>query len=61
MTKEIRDFHIADLYEQIQAIDRTIQVYRQTGLDAIAISVIKQCNIRKKEFVDRLNHIHKQP
>jgi predicted flap endonuclease-1-like 5' DNA nuclease len=60
MTKQIRDLHIADLYEQIQVIDRTIQVYIQTGLDSVAISVIKQCNIKKEEFVERLNHIRKQ-
>ena len=60
MTKEVIDIHIADVLERVQSVERLINMYQQSGDDVIAMSVIKQYNIRKAEFVERLNHLRKQ-
>jgi hypothetical protein len=61
MTKEVRDYLIEDLVEQVQSVDGVIRVYVQTGVDAIAISMIRQYCFRREEFVERLNHIRNKP
>jgi predicted flap endonuclease-1-like 5' DNA nuclease len=60
MTKEVIDIHIADVLERVQSVERLINMYQKSGDDVIAMSMIKQYNIRKAEFVERLNHLRKQ-
>jgi hypothetical protein len=61
MTKEVKDYLIQDLVEQVESVDRVIQVYVKTGVDAIAVSVIRQYCFRREEFVERLNLIRNKP
>jgi hypothetical protein len=61
MTKEVRDYLIEDLVEQVESVDRVIQVYASTQIDACAIFMIRQYCFRREEFVERLNLIRNKP
>ena len=48
---------ILDLLEQIQAVDKLLNMYAKEENDAVMASMIRQHSIRKQEFVDQLNLI----
>ena len=53
----INSIRILDLLEQIQAVDKLLNMYAKEEKDAVVASMIRQHSIRKQEFVDRLNLI----
>ena len=48
---------VTDLFEQIQAVDRLLNMYAQEENDVVMASMIRQHSVRKQEFVDQLNVI----
>jgi hypothetical protein len=57
MSKKILDIHIVDLLEQIQEVDKLIQLYIKKPNDVIAMSMLKQYTARREEFVEQLNEV----
>jgi hypothetical protein len=55
MTKKVLDLHIEDLLQQIESVDRRINMWNQGNVDRVAMSMIRQYSIMKEEFVERLN------
>jgi hypothetical protein len=60
MSRKILDIHIVDLLEQIQEVDKLIQLYVQKPNDVIAMSMVKQYTLRREEFVQKLNDVFTQ-
>jgi hypothetical protein len=57
MDKEILDIRVVYLLEQIQQVDKLIQLYVSKKHDVIAMSMLKQYTIRREEFVEQLNEV----
>ena len=55
--KNVSDFRIVDLLEQVQRVDKLIAMYRTPPIDRVAESMILQYSVRRQEFVDQLNEI----
>jgi glutamate synthase domain-containing protein 3 len=60
MDKEMLDIRMVDLLEQIQEVDKLIQLYVSKTHDVIAMSMLKQYTIRREEFVQQLNEVFSQ-
>jgi hypothetical protein len=60
MTKKVLNLHIEDLLQQIESVDRRINMWSQGNVDGVALSMIRQYSIMKEEFVERLNILRTQ-
>ena len=60
MDKEMLDIRMVDLLEQIQEVDKLIQLYMSKTNDVIAMSMLKQYTVRREEFVEQLNEVFHQ-
>jgi hypothetical protein len=60
MTKKVLNLHIEDLLQQIESVDRRINMWSQGNVDGVAMSMIRQYSIMKEEFVERLNILRTQ-
>lgn len=59
MDKEMLSVRIIDLLEQIQEVDKIINVHK-TSNGGLSIFMIKQYMIRREEFVEQLNAVFHQ-
>lgn len=59
MDKEMLSVRMIDLLEQIQEVDKIINVHKKSN-DGLAIFMIKQYAIRREEFVEQLNEVFNQ-
>jgi hypothetical protein len=59
MDREMIHIRIADLLDQIERIDRVIDVHKQNKNEAIAMSMVRQYSVGREEFVEQLNEIFK--
>lgn len=57
MTKEVINIHIADVLEQIEAVEKLINMYKQTGHQDGSMFMIKQYSVRKEELVKRFSRL----
>ena len=59
MDKQILSVRMIDLLEQIQEVDKIINVHKASN-DRVSISMIKQYMVRREEFVEQLNEVFHQ-
>ena len=59
MDKEMLSVRMIDLLEQIQEVDKIINVHKESG-DSLSIFMIKQYMVRREEFVEQLNEMFNQ-
>ena len=57
MTKVMLDIKVADLLEQIQAVDKIIELHKSRKDIEIAQLSIKQYGLHRQEFINQLNAI----